>query len=73
MSSEGRYPCVLYNFILGNRQQTTVGFGQAKKCLHLTPKKASLSALNQWTASYFTHSGQLSSPGVLKLAINLWS
>ena len=41
MSSEGRYPCVLYNFILGNRQQATVVFGQAKKRLHHTPKKAS--------------------------------
>ena len=41
MSSEGRYPCVLYNFILGNRQQATVVFGQAKKRFHHTPKKAS--------------------------------
>ena len=30
MSSEGRYPSVLYNFILGNQQQATVVFGQAK-------------------------------------------
>ena len=40
VSSEGRYPCVLYNFILGNRQQATVVFGQAKKRLPYTLKKA---------------------------------
>ena len=39
-SSVGRCPCVLYNFILGNRQQATVLFKAGKNCLDHTPKKA---------------------------------
>ena len=40
VSSVGRYPCVLYNFILGNRQQATVLFKAGKNRLDHTPKKA---------------------------------
>ena len=47
MSSGGRYPCLLYNFILGNRQQATVVFGQAKKHLDHTPEKASFVSCEQ--------------------------
>ena len=47
MPSGGRYPCLLYNFILGNRQQATVVFGQAKKRLDHTPKKASFVSSEQ--------------------------
>ena len=47
MSSVGRYPCVLYNFILGNRQQATVLFKAGKNRLDHTPKKAFLSVLNK--------------------------
>ena len=47
MSSGGSYPCLLYNFILGNRQSSTVVFGQAKKCLDHTPKRASFVSSEQ--------------------------
>ena len=40
MSSVGRYPCVLYNFILGNRQQATVVFKAGKNRLDHTLMKA---------------------------------
>ena len=47
MSSGERYPCLLYNFILGIWQQATVVFGQAKKHLDHTPKKASFVSSEQ--------------------------
>ena len=47
MSSRGRYPCFLYNFILGNWQQATVVFGQAKKCLDHTSSRPLLSLLDK--------------------------
>ena len=47
MSSGGRYPCLLFNSILGNRQEATVVFGQAEKHLDQTPKKPLLSVLSK--------------------------
>ena len=49
VSFGGRSPCVVYNFILGDRQQATVVYKAGQKHLHhiRTPKKAFLSVLSQ--------------------------
>ena len=47
MSSVGRYPCVLYNFILGNRQQATVVLRQAKTAWTTPPRRSFLSVLSK--------------------------
>ena len=61
VSSGGRYPCVMYNFILGNRQQTTVVFKAGQKRLHHTTNKASLSVLSKHSCvSNFPKQNQVS-------------
>ena len=47
VSSGGRYPRVLYNFILGNRLQATVVIKAGQKRLHHIPKKASFVSSKQ--------------------------
>ena len=58
MSSGGRFPCDL---ILGNWQQATMVFGQAKMYLDHTPKKPLLSVLSKHSyVSNFPKQNQVS-------------
>ena len=70
VSSGGRYPYVLYNFILGYRKQATVVFKADQKRLNHTPKKdifVSSEQIHSLHVNFHTPKCSLTSPELLLL------